>query len=415
MSYRRLLRENVTFRRLWLAQIVSQLGDWFNAVAVYALLLDLTGSATLVATMMVVQLLPITLLGPWAGVLVDRLPRRAVMIVSDIVRAGLCASLIFVRGESTIWVAFVLVGLSVTATAFFEPARSAILPDVVPQEHLITANSLSAATWATMLAVGASVGGLITVWLGRDAAFLLNGVSFLASAWVLRGMHVRERHRHAVVSTRGRGLSSGLAYVRGHLPVAALLSVKAVWAVAGGVMLLLTVFADRVLATPGAHTAASGIGVLFAARGVGAAGGATLARLLQGGGSPRLMRSIPLAYAVATGGYLTFAVAPTLLIAALGIMIAHMCGTVLWVSSTVLLQQALPADLRGRVFGLEFALYTLVAAAATYGTAMALDIYGFAPRVMAAALAASFLLPALLWAIGTRLVRQRGRPLAEQP
>lgn len=163
MTYSGLLRQNRNFRRLWLAQVVSQLGDWFNAVAVYALLLDLTGSATLVATMMVVQLLPITLISPWAGVVVDRVSRRAVMIVADVARAVLYASLIFVRDADTIWLAFVLVALAVVGTAFFEPARSAVLPDVVSSEELLTANSLSAATWAAMLAVGASVGGAITV------------------------------------------------------------------------------------------------------------------------------------------------------------------------------------------------------------------------------------------------------------
>ena len=157
------------------AQVVSQLGDWFNAVAVYALLLDLTGSATLVAAMMVVQLLPLALVGPLAGVVVDRMSRRTLMIGADLARAVLFAGLVFVRSADQIWLAFLLVTLGVIATAFFEPARTAMLPDVVPRESLITANALSAATWAVMLAVGASVGGAMTVLVGRDAAFIGNG------------------------------------------------------------------------------------------------------------------------------------------------------------------------------------------------------------------------------------------------
>jgi len=399
VTYGRLLRESTAFRRLWVAQVVSQLGDWFNAVAVYALLLDLTGSATLVATMMVVQLLPITVIGPWAGVVVDRLSRRTVMIAADVARAGLYASLIFVRDASTIWLAFVLVALAVVGTAFFEPARSALLPDVVSDEELLTANSLSAATWAAMLAVGASVGGAITVWLGRDTAFVLNGCSFLVSAAALRGMSVSERHRTTGTAAKQKaGLSQGLRYLRHRADVIALMSIKGVWALAGGVMLLLTVFADRVFADASAQSAASGIGVLFAARGLGAAGGAMVVRVVQRGGATRLRRLIPAAYAGATAGYLGLAFAPGLWFAALGVVAAHICGTVLWVSSTVLLQQTLPAWLRGRVFSLEFATHTLVSSTATFATASALDRLGLDPRALAAGLALCFLVPAAAWA-----------------
>jgi MFS family permease len=400
VTYHRLLRQNVNFRRLWTAQVVSQLGDWFNAVAVYALLLDLTGSATLVATMMVVQLLPITFISPWAGVLVDRLSRRSVMIASDLARAGLYASLVFVRDAETIWLAFVLVGMGVAATAFFEPARSALLPDVVSREELIAANSLSAATWATMLAVGASVGGVITVWFGRDTAFVLNGGSFLLSAVALWRMRVVEHHQHVPrgAAYDDRGMLAGLAYVAARPSIVALLSIKGVWALAGGMMLLLTVFAERVFDRSGSATVATGIGVLFAARGVGAAGGAAAVRFLQTGGVEGLRRMIPVAYAGATIGYIGLALAPTLALAALGVVVAHVFGTVLWVSSTVLLQKALPAEVRGRVFSLEFALHTLVSAGSSFGMAVALDRFGFTPRALALALALCFVVPACAWA-----------------
>ena len=199
MTFTALLFHNPQFRRLWIAQVVSQLGDWFNAVAVYALLLDLTGSATLVAAMMVVQLLPLALVGPLAGVVVDRMSRRTLMIGADLARAVLFAGLVFVRSADQIWLAFLLVTLGVIATAFFEPARTAMLPDVVPRESLITANALSAATWAVMLAVGASVGGAMTVLVGRDAAFICNGLSFLASA---AGAAGPARRRNAPVTSR---------------------------------------------------------------------------------------------------------------------------------------------------------------------------------------------------------------------
>lgn len=400
MTFTALLRHNPQFRRLWLAQVVSQLGDWFNAVAVYALLLDLTGSASLVAAMMVVQLLPLALVGPLAGVIVDRVSRRTLMIGADLARAGLFAGLVFVRSADQIWLAFVLVALGVVATAFFEPARTAILPDVVPREHLITANALSAATWAVMLAVGASVGGAITVLVGRDAAFVLNGVSFLASAWALRGLHVHETHQHHVGPTVR--VRDGLHYLRAHPSTMALLSIKGVWAIAGGMMLLLTVFGQRVFASAPGDTAARGIGVLFAARGVGAVGGALLARSVQRMGPDRLRRLLPWAYAFAALGYLALAQAPTLAMGALAVIWAHVFGTLLWVLSTVLLQLAVEATVRGRIFALELALHTFVSAAAILLTGYGLDTLHIAPRTLATALGAFFLIPAIVWALADR-------------
>ena len=407
MTFTALLLHNPSFRRLWIAQVVSQLGDWFNAVAVYALLLDLTGSATLVAAMMVVQLLPLALIGPLAGVVVDRMSRRTLMIAADLARAGLFAGLVFVRSADQIWLAFVLVALGVIATAFFEPARSAMLPDVVPREHLMTANALSAATWAVMLAVGASVGGAITVLIGRDAAFVCNGLSFLASALALRGLHVRESH-HTAGGDGAVRVRDGLAYLRRHPTTLALLSIKGVWAVAGGMMLLLTVFGQRVFPGGNAETAARGIGVLFAARGVGAVGGALLARAVQGLAPARLRRLIPCAYALAALGYLALANAPSLTIGALAVVWAHVFGTLLWVLSSVLLQLAVAVHVRGRIFALELALHTFVSASAILLTGAGLDRLHVPPRSLATWLGAFFFVPAAAWAVAVLVERPRG-------
>jgi MFS family permease len=122
--YIRLLRTNRNFRLLFAGQTVSQLGDWFNAVAVYALLLDLTGSATAVAWMMIVQFLPVAIVGPVAGVVVDRVDRRKLMIATDIVRGVLILGLLLVRRADQIWIAYAVMALTVGASAFFEPART---------------------------------------------------------------------------------------------------------------------------------------------------------------------------------------------------------------------------------------------------------------------------------------------------
>src|SRR5439155_25890596 len=106
-SYFALLRENRNFRLLWLAQIVSELGDWFYTLAVYNLLLDLTGSrAQAVGLAVVLQVLPSTLIAPTAGVVNDRSRRRHVMIAADLVRALIVLAMLLVRSPGMVWLVY---------------------------------------------------------------------------------------------------------------------------------------------------------------------------------------------------------------------------------------------------------------------------------------------------------------------
>jgi len=404
-TFRGLIARNRNFRLLWFGQIVSQLGDWFNVVAVYALLLDLTKSATAVAVMMVVQTLPIAVFGPAAGVIIDRVDRRRLMVWTDVARGVLMFGLLLVRDAGDIWLAYVVIALAVIATAFFEPARSAILPSIASRDELMPANALSTATWATMLAAGAAIGGLIMTLLGRDVAFVLNAASFFASAWfigrirapaspgVARATGTRDGARQAT-------FLDGLRYIGAHARVAAFLSIKGAWAIAGGVMLLLTVFGERVV--PVAGSTAAGIGVLYAARGVGSGLGAVGTRFLLGSDEERLRSWVGPAYLAVGVWYIAFALSPTIWLAAGAVAAAHVGGSVLWIASAVLLQGIVPDEYRGRVFAIEFALLTLVSATMSYTTAFALDHLHVAPRVMGVILGAAFFVPGLAWLLASR-------------
>ena len=107
-SYLRLLRGNGNFRRLWTAQIVSEIGDWFYTLAIYNLLLQLTGRAGSVALALVLQVLPQTLIGPASGVLNDRLRRKHVMIAADIGRMAIVFCMLLVRSREMVWLVYPL-------------------------------------------------------------------------------------------------------------------------------------------------------------------------------------------------------------------------------------------------------------------------------------------------------------------
>ena len=395
------LRTNRNFRLLFFGQAVSQLGDWFNAVAVFALLLDLTGSATAVAWMMIVQFLPVAIVGPIAGVVVDRVDRRRLMIAMDVLRGVLALGLLFIQHRDQVWMAYVVTALMVSAQAFFEPARTATIPTITTADELMPANALSSATWSAMLAIGASVGGLVTAVSGSTVAFVINAVSFFVSAVFISRTRYDSTpppgHRRAgwVALTGVPDLVEGFRYVRQHSHVAALMFVKAGWGLAGGVLLLLTIFGQRIF--PVGSTSAGGIGVLYGARGIGAGLGPIALRWILGQHPATLRRSIGPAYFIVGVFYVALAGAPTLPLAALCVLCAHFGGSILWVYSTVLLQMEVPDRFRGRVFAAELALVTLTSSISSYAAGYGLDREGWSPRAMAFWLGIAFCVPGLLW------------------
>src|SRR5690349_635407 len=194
IGYLRLLRHNKAFRRLWYGQVISQLGDWFDSIALFALLLRLTGSGQAIGALMVAQFLPAAIVGPLAGVIIDRLPRKLVMVASNLGSAALVLLFLLVRDQSQIWIVYVVAIFKMTLVAFFDPARTAITPNVTTREELIAANAISGATWSAMLAIGAALGGLVAGTLGTDAAFIIDAASFVVAALFIWAVPVHETH-----------------------------------------------------------------------------------------------------------------------------------------------------------------------------------------------------------------------------
>jgi len=237
-SYARLLGGNRNFRRLWMAQIVSEIGDWFYTLSIYTLLLQLTGHASSVALALVLQVLPQTLVGPTAGVVNDRLRRKQVMIAADLIRFAVVLAMLLVRSRSMVGLVYPLLLAETVMAAFFEPARSAVVPNIAAKEEVLIANTLSSATWSVNLLIGASVGGAVAAFFGREAVFILNALSFLVSAILIGGMHFAEPHAQSAAPLRPRDLVDfspvleGIRYVRSHRTL-----LPAIFAKAGELMI----------------------------------------------------------------------------------------------------------------------------------------------------------------------------------
>lgn len=355
-----LLRTNRDVRRLWGGTVVSLFGDWFNTLALYRLVLDLTGSETALGGVFLTKLLPLALASPIAGVLADRLDRRKLMIGADLVRAALVLGFLFVRDAEDLWLLYVLAAAQIAVSAAFTPARNAVLPLITRKGELLTANALLAATWSVMLALGAAAGGPVVDAFGTDVVFWLDAATYLVSAVFIAGIRLPAREVEVdvggVVRAGLRRIAEGWRYVRTRPPVRRIVGAKAAWGIGGGgLVFALALLGDQLF--PSAGT--TGIGVLFAARGLGTGIGPIVARTAF-----RDARRWPAVLAgciVVSGlGYLGVAVVDGRWLVAGLVVFAHAASGANWVLSTTLLQERADDAVLGRVVATDWLLVTLV-------------------------------------------------------
>src|SRR5579872_2024855 len=412
-AYARLVRRNANFRRLWIAQIVSEIGDWFYSLAIYSLLLQFTGQARSVALALVLQVIPQTLFGPLSGVVNDRIRRKRVMIASDLLRVVIVFSMLFVRSRSMVWLVYPLLFLESVMWAFFEPARTSVIPNITTSEDLILANTLSSTTWSLNLVAGAALGGAALALLGHDASFVLNALSFLVSAFFISRMHFEEPHAAAYSKLRIHELLDyspiveGLRYVRRDRRLFATVLVKTGLAQMGVSWVLFTVMGQRVfpLRSPGLDPqrgAVLGMSMMMGARGLGALFGPLGAARWAGHSESRLRLGILIGFLAVGVGYGMLGVAGSLPIACAWVVLGHCGGSTVWVFSTTLLQLNTEDRFRGRVFSAELGLSMITLAVGSYVTGLLVD-RGIDPRFVAIGTGFTMLIPAALWAQAMRM------------
>lgn len=415
-SYWRLIRDNRNFRLLWLAQIVSELGDWFYSVAIFSFLLELTGSAQMVAFAFMAQVLPQCFTAPTAGVINDRISRKKVMIFADWARAGIVLSMMLVRSHDTLWLLFVLLFLETVCWALFEPGHRAVIPNITHGDQTPIANALAAATWSINFAIGAGLGGLVDVSFGRNTVFILNSLSFVASALLIRRMRFVEPHAENLPPLKARDLvdftpiAEGVRYVARDPKLLATIFVKGGASLMGTNWVILPVLGERVFpirlhGLSAAQAGTLGMSTLLAARGLGAIFGAFLGGNVAGTNNTRLRWIILAGFLMGAVGYIALGTAGALAAAVLTLVVAHAGGSAVWTASTTLLQQQTEDRFRGRVFSAEFAFSMLILAVASFVAGRLVDA-GVGVRTLAFATGVAMLVPAAVWIVAGRAWRE---------
>ncbi|MEE2974565.1 MAG: MFS transporter [Candidatus Thermoplasmatota archaeon] len=367
-TYGQLIRENRDFRQLWIAAVISMLGEWFNTIALFFLILEYTGSEFLLGMLFTVRMAGFAILQPFIGLLADRYNRKTLMVVSNLLQAVFALCFLLVNDSSDIVWMIGLSGLMMVLHGVYMTAERAALPNVVSEEDLATANALDAASWSTALCIGAMLGGVVVSIWGTDTAFIVDSFTFLVGTLFLVNLTIPQTIDESMkgpwLSTGIQNIKSGWRRIRSQPALFRIVFAKASWNIAGGG--LAGVYLVLMGADVQGFGAAFGFGLFFFARGVGTGLGPILARafLKNEEAWPSLV-----GYLIIVSGLVYFlvgiSVSYALWITVILVILAHSASGANWVLSTVMMQQWVEDEVRGRVFSADMLILSVAFSTST--------------------------------------------------
>ena len=359
MRYAKLIQGNRDFAKLWAAQLVSLLGDWFNTIVVSALIVTYTKDTgyqgIAVSGFLIARLIPPLLLRPVSGVLADRFDRKRLLILSDLVRALAVLGLLFTtNGPEYLPLIYVFTIIQFLISSIFEPARNAIMPSILYRNELVIGNTLSSITWSAMLAIGAICGGIVAELFGIRVALLVDALTFVLSAILVMTIVIPAVPRSELgqalrvkSDVAQRTYADGIRFLRRQPGVAAALFVKSAQSLAN-VDALMIIYGTQVFAL--GDQGITSMAILWAAFGIGAVIGPLITNRFSDESVRILRRLIVIGFVLIALGWLLWGVAPSLELLALAVVVRSMGGSVNWTYSSVILQQIVPDEYLGRMF-----------------------------------------------------------------
>ena len=367
-GYIEFFSSNPKYRRLWAASVISLLGEWFNTIALFLLILQYSGSQFLLGILFAVRMFLFGISQPINGLLADRLNRKSLMFWSNVLQIGLALSFLLVDGEEDMWWLISLSGLMMLLHGVYVTAERAAVPNIVEEEDLITANAIGSASWSTALCMGAMLGGIVVSEWGTDAAFIIDSLTFLLSAIILIPLTIEQKvdegMKGPLFGTAIKNIKIGWNRIYNDKRLLRIVFAKSSWNLGGAG--LAGVFLVLAGADITGYGAAFGFGLFFFARGIGTGIGPLIARSVFKDKNkwPSLIGilvSVSGIFYLFVGLTLDYYLPLTVLL----IIISHSASGGNWVLSTVLTQSWVEDEVRGRVFSMDMLILGTSAALST--------------------------------------------------
>jgi len=361
VGYIQILKNNHSFRRLFIAQELSYIGDWFTVIALFILAGESSDNSPLaIAGVLATRSFSLAAMTPFTGMLADRYSRRGLMICSDLAACFVLFIVLQFDLLNNLSSVYFLAIAMVAAKSIFDPAQYAYLPNICNDEELLTANALGSGGWSIALGIGASIGGLTIAEYGITTALWIDALTFLASAICIMtlpfGGPDTSEHESVSVKVVTKEITDGWRYILRTPEVRRLVLAKALWSSGGGAQIFLLILIGM---EAGFGDIAAGIGILFMARGFGSGFGPMAGRPLM---SNDLLRPYLIGLAVGISGifYAIISLMEWNNLLLVMIFISHASSGFNWVQSTTLTQERAGDEWRGRVAGADFLALTLM-------------------------------------------------------
>lgn len=386
-----LLHQERDYAKLFGAGIVNGIGDRFSQVAVLGLLLSLTGSGLAVGIAFAIRLLPYLIFAPIGGWLADRFPRKQLMVATDLIRAAFALLPLLVQDAGDIWIIWLSMFLLSSGEALYVPARMSAIPLLVRKEHLLKINSLEEVMTGLILIFGSVTGGAVAVWLGSEASFLCNAVSFVISALLLARLPQLSRaaqhdehaqpqsaspgfldHAQSEPPARRQGWAEFKSLLAASPYLRLMLFIFAVWPIGDGIFnILLSIYATEVF-----HAGDFGIGLMYGALGIGLVAGSALT-----GRFARQLRIVAILSLLAEGICHIFVSQSGSMLVAAGLMVLTAAiSSIGGACNQTILMNTVPEYLRGRFMGLLGSMQNTIMGTSMFVSGFLLEV--LTPRML---------------------------------
>lgn len=398
-----LLKGNRNFRNLLAGQYVSELGNWFNFIAGQAIVRDITGGAIEpLMIFLICRTLPWALLMPFAGTLADRVSRWKLMLFTDIARVFLALSFLFIHEKEDLWIIYAGSVLMSVSASLFDGAKSAVTPNLVGKEGLLSGTALMFSSRFLLMALGNALGGIAVTFFGNNVAFIINSLSFLVSAYTIwlipESATEKASTKNREKDTFFNEMLEGFRFIYRNAFVLTIILMNLIWAIGGGaIQVILERLGGDVFAPKEFFSSAFAIGMLWAANGLGLAVGMFIAHRIGTWIEIRKMTSKFIGVTLILQGVL-FAIAgfmPFLWLSCLIFFISRVVIGVEYAIQETLFQHALPDYIRGRISTLDRGMEITVFSFSIYFAGHSLQY--ISPQMLTVASGILTAFAALIW------------------
>lgn len=387
MSIYKVWRNETNYQKLFWAGLVNGVGARFSQVAIFTLLFQLTGSAISIGIVLAIRMMPFLLFAPIGGVLADKFSKKNILLTIDLIRIPLVLCLLLVQVPSDVWLVYLLTFLLATGEAVYMPTRMSAIPNLVKQDRLLTVNALEQAMVGIVLVIGASLGGVISYFFGLSVPFVLNGLFFFLSAFLLSQLRMPKTKSTEVRDKGSQNFSSKIWF--GSLVLFTFFLIAITMPLANGIdNVLVNVYALEVF-----EMGELGVGFIYASLGVGF--------IISSFCSDFLKRGLLFLTVIFIGlegvGHFLLSISPTFLLT-LGIVVfITFVGGLSNICIDTVMMKVIPKSKRGTIFGMMQAISNTALGVSMASAGFLLELFN--PRELSLVVGVSYLVLALLYAV----------------